>query len=152
MINGTKTGAIARKARVLREPEPPADRSGARGAAGPDRRTAAATETAAPINGAQPNEASSSKSATDDALTRRMNEVMHRRNGSAMPVRGPKPDTVSDRILRALAAHPEAAFDIDEVTFIIGAPRDRVARALGHLRKARQIDRVGLGIYRAHRS
>ena len=63
-----------------------------------------------------------------------------------------KPDTVSDRILRALAAHPEAAFDIDEVTFIIGAPRDQVARALGHLRKARQIDRVGLGIYRAHRS
>lgn len=152
MINGTKTGATARRTHLRRASEPSAERPGSASRARSDRQRAAATDPAAPFNGAQPQEASHSKSATDDALTRRMNEVMHRRNGSAMPVRGPKPDTVSDRILRALAAHPEAAFDIDEVTFIIGAPRDQVARALGHLRKARQIDRVGLGIYCARRS
>lgn len=150
MNNGTKTGATARRTYPRRASEPPADRPGSRTASRPDLEAAAVTETAAAFNGAQPQEAR--KSTADDALTTRMNEVMHRRNGSAMPVRGPKPDTVSDRILRALAAHPEAAFDIDEVTFIIAAPRDQVARALGHLRKARQIDRVGLGIYRARRT
>jgi len=149
MINGTKTG-IARKAHPRRASEPPADRPGSRSTIRPDRQ--AATMEVAALNGAQRQEANPSTSAANDALTARMNEVMHRRNGSAMPVRGPKPDTVSDRILRALAAHPEAAFDIDEVTFIVSAPRDQVARALGHLRKARQIERVGLGIYRAHRS